>query len=51
VVHTQRSDAFKVSAIWNEWSEYAVFAKKVQEVDGRWMDPGPLTCPAPRPAQ
>jgi Right handed beta helix region len=49
--HTQRSDPFKASSVWNEWFDYQAFAKKVHELDGRWMDPGPLTCPAPRPAQ
>jgi hypothetical protein len=49
--HTQRSNPFMVTAVWNEWFNYDGFAKKVHETGGRWADPGPLTCPAPRPAQ
>jgi hypothetical protein len=49
--HTQRSDPFRTTAVWNEWSDYLAFSKKVGETDGRWANPGTLTCPAARPAK
>ena len=49
--HTQRSNPFRVTAVWSDWYNYAAFAAKAHETNGRWANPGPLTCPAPRPAQ
>jgi hypothetical protein len=47
--HTQRTNPFRVTAVWNEWYNYPAFANKAHETNGRWANPGPLTCPAPRP--
>jgi hypothetical protein len=49
--HTQRSDPFRVTAVWSDWFNYAAFAAKAHETNGRWSRPGSLNCPAPRPAQ
>jgi hypothetical protein len=49
--HTQRSDPFRVTAVWSEWYNYDAFANKVRETSGHWANPGTLTCPAPRPRQ
>jgi hypothetical protein len=49
--HTQRTNPFRVTAVWNEWYNYPAFANKAHETNGRWANPGSLTCPAPRPAQ
>jgi hypothetical protein len=49
--HTQRTNPFSVTGIWNEWYDYGAFANKVHETGGRWANPGSLVCPAPRPAQ
>ena len=49
--HIQRSNPFRVTAVWSDWYNYAAFAAKAHETNGRWANPGPLTCPAPRPAQ
>jgi hypothetical protein len=49
--HTQRSNPFKVTAAWDKWFDYAAFASKAHETNGRWANPGPLTCPAARPAR
>jgi Right handed beta helix region len=49
--HTQRTNPFLVTAVWNEWYTYPAFATKAHESNGRWANPGTLTCPAPRPAQ
>ena len=50
--HTQRSNPFRATAVWNEWSDYPAFRQRRRhETNGRWANPGPLTCPAPRPAQ
>jgi Right handed beta helix region len=49
--HTQRTNPFRVNSTWDDWFDYAAFAAKVHETNGRWANPGPLTCPAPRPTQ
>jgi Right handed beta helix region len=49
--HTQRTDPFRVNSTWDDWLDYAAFAAKVHETNGRWANPGTLSCPAARPAQ
>jgi hypothetical protein len=49
--HTQRTNPFRLNAVWNEWYNYAAFANKAHETNGRWANPGTLTCPAARPAK
>jgi hypothetical protein len=45
--HSVRADAFKIDPEWWNNADYARFAARVGETDGRWGDPGDV-CPARR---
>jgi hypothetical protein len=45
--HALRANAFHIQGSTTE--TYGQFAARVGEINGRWADPGALTCPQPRP--
>jgi hypothetical protein len=49
--HTVRTNPFRTSSVWDDWSTYPVFASKARETGGRWADPGTLSCSASRPVK